>query len=73
MEKGDVEKYDNFLDCPNVKVIFFKKLSDVNKLRGCFYAFVIMNFLVLGIEKIEHYLEFSENAIKEGDLSFSSW
>ena len=65
MEKGDIEKYDDFLDCQNVKIKFFKNISDVNKLRHCFYAFVIMNFLLLGIEKIEKYLEFGEKAYEK--------
>jgi len=65
MEKGDLELYDDFLDCKDVKANFFKKISDINKLKNCFYAFVILNFLELGIEKIEKYLEFSEKNIEE--------
>ena len=65
MEKGDIEKYDDFLDCPSVKVDYFKKkISSVNKLRGCFYAFVIMNFILLGIEKIESYIEYAEKSME---------
>ena len=70
MEKGDIELYDDFLDCPGVKVNFFKKMSDVTKLRNCYFTFIIMNFLLLGIEKIESYFEFAEKSIDEGKISF---
>lgn len=66
MEKGDLDLYDDFLDCKDVKANVFKKISDINKLRNCFYTFVILNFVELGIEKIEKYLEFSEKNIEEG-------
>lgn len=72
MEKGDIEKYDNFLDCQIAKVNYIKdSITNVNLLRVCFYGFVIMNFILLGIEKIESYLEYAakafdkENEIKE--------
>jgi len=65
MEKGDIEKYDDFLDCPGVKADYFKEnISNVNKLRGCFYTFTIMNFILLGIEKIEKYLEVAEKSME---------
>jgi len=65
MEKSDIEKYNNFLDCSGVKINYFKKnISNVNKLRGCFYTFVIMNFILLGIEKIEKYLEVAEKSFE---------
>jgi len=57
MEKGDIEKYDNFLDCKNVKIKVFKKITDINKLRGCFFAFVILNIINIGIEKLDGLLE----------------
>lgn len=60
MEKGDIERYDDFLDCKNVKVKTFKKITDVNTLRNCFFAFVIMNIIILGIEKLENVLDFEE-------------
>ena len=66
IEKGDIEKYDDFLDCPGVKVNYFKKnIANVNELIGCFYTFIIMNFILLGIEKIEKYLEVTEKKIEE--------
>ena len=63
MEKGDLEKYDNFLDCKNVKVKFFTEISDINKLRGCFFAFVILNMISLGVERIEKALDFGEKIV----------
>jgi hypothetical protein len=66
MEKGDIEKNNDFLDCPGVNVDYFKEnITNVNKLRGCFYTFIIMNFILLGIEKIEKYLEVAEKSIEE--------
>ena len=69
MEKGDLEKYDDFLDCKNVKVHVFKKISDINKLRKCFYAFVILNMIELGIDKFEKIMDCGEKIqnIMEGD------
>ena len=53
MEKGDIAKYDDFLDCKIVKSKFFKKFSDVHNLRTCFFAFLILNVINQGIEKID--------------------
>ena len=76
MEKGDIEKYDDFLDCKNVKVKTFKKITDVNKLRNCFFAFVILNIINLGIEKLENILEKMEKKDNENNninsISYSS-
>lgn len=60
MEKGDLEKYDDFLNCKDVKVHVFKKISDINKLRKCFYAFLILNMIELGIDKFEKILDCGE-------------
>jgi len=57
MEKGDLEKYIDFLECQNVNVNFFKNISDVNRIRECFFIFVIMEFISLGIEKVEKNIE----------------
>ena len=53
MEKSDIGKFDDFLDCKNVKSKIFKKISDINKLRICFYGFVILNMISQGIDKLE--------------------
>lgn len=60
MEKGDLEKYDDFLDCKNVRVHVFKKISDINKLRKCFYVFLILNMIELGIDKFEKIFDCGE-------------
>ena len=65
MEKGDLEKYDDFLDCKIVKSKVFKKISDINKYRNCFYAFVVFNVITLGIEKIERILEYGKELDEE--------
>ena len=50
MEKSDIERYDDFLDCKNVRVKTFKKIAGITKLRNCFYTFVVFNVIILGIE-----------------------
>ena len=52
IEKGDINKYDDFLDCPNVKKKFFKQFSDTEKLRKCFLAFAVFNLTSEFIDKI---------------------
>jgi len=64
MEKGDIERFDDFLDCKFVKVKRFKKITDVNKLRGCFFAIVILNIINQGIEKLENIFEKSKVEVK---------
>lgn len=65
MEKGDLEKYDDFLDCKIVKSKVFKKISDINKYRNCFFAFVVFNVITLGIEKIERIYEYGKEMDEE--------
>ena len=60
MEKSDIERYDDFLDCKNVRVKTFKKIAGITRLRNCFYTFVIFNVVILGIEKLERLVEYSE-------------
>ena len=36
IESGDIGKYDNFLDCTNVKKEYFEKFKDIDKLRKSF-------------------------------------
>jgi hypothetical protein len=57
MEKGDIEKYIDFLECQNVNANFFKNISDVNRIRECFFIFVFMEFISLGIEKVDKNIE----------------
>lgn len=64
MEKSDLTKYDNFLDCPNVRPKIFKKISDINSFVKCFYTFLIMNFVQMGLDKCEEKLNFLEDAEK---------
>ena len=57
MEKGDLEKYIDFLECQNVNANFFKKISDVNRIRECFLFHVILECISLGIEKVKQNIE----------------
>ena len=60
MEKSDIERYDDFLDCKNVRVKTFKKIAGITKLRNCFYTFVVFNVIILGIEKMERLCDYCE-------------
>ena len=53
IENGDIEKYDDFLDCGLVRKNYFSKFSDVSKLRKCFLAFGIFNLISEILGKIE--------------------
>ena len=57
IESGDIGKYDDFLDCRYVKKSYFKKFSDVNKLRNCFLAFAILNIIKESVDKIKEKFE----------------
>ena len=57
LENGDIGKYDDFLDCKNVKEEFFKKFDDINKLRKCFIALAILNIISESLDKVKEFLE----------------
>lgn len=65
MEKSDIAKFDDFLECGHVKVKYFHKISDVNKLRNCFFAFFILNIIIQGIDLIEKCCECIEKSVDE--------
>ena len=52
IEKGDIEKYDDFLNCPNVNRKYFEKFSDIEKIRKCFLAYAVFNIISYFIDKI---------------------
>ena len=60
LEKSDIERYDDFLDCKNVRSKAFKNISDISTLRNCFYTFVVFNVIILGIEKIERLVDYGK-------------
>ena len=57
IENGDIEKYDDFLDCKNVRTEYFKNFTDVDKLRKCFIAFTVLNLLADIFDKVEKLFE----------------
>jgi len=57
VENGDIEKYDDFLDCGLVKKKYFSKFSDVSKLRKCFLAFGVFNLISEILGKIEQLFD----------------
>ena len=62
--KGDIEEFNDFLDCPNVKKSNFNNFSDVTKLRKYFIAFEVLDsiFEVIKtiIEVLNAYEKFEE-------------
>ena len=53
IEIGDIEKYDNFLECGIVKKEYFEQFSDINKLRKIFLGFGILNIVSESLDKVE--------------------
>ena len=62
IENGDIEKYDDFLDCRYVRTNYFKKFHDIEKFRKCFICFTISNLLSQIFDKINNLLEASIKA-----------
>ena len=57
-EKGDIEKYENFLECSNVRKKFFSKLFiDVENLRKNYTFYWIFTIISEGIDKLEQLIE----------------
>ena len=79
IEKGDIEKYTEFLDCKYVNKDFFKKFDDIEKLVLIFEIFVFLYLTSEIINKITDFVElYLENAeyelnekIKNGEESKS--
>ena len=55
IENGDIEKYEDFLDCKGVKVDFFDRFSDIKKLKRVFLAFAILNIIGESLDKCEEF------------------
>ena len=53
IENGDIEKYEDFLDCKGVKDNFFDRFSDIKKLKRVFLAFAILNIIGESLDKCE--------------------
>lgn len=62
MEKGDLEQYEDFLECENVRAYYFDELSDIKTLRECSFAFLILNVINQGIDKAKELFEEREKA-----------
>jgi len=64
IESGDIGKYDNFLDCRNVKKEYFEEFKDIDKLRNSFLGFAGLNIINESIDKAKYLLEKCENCEK---------
>ena len=65
IESGDIEKYDDFLDCKIVKEKYFEKFSDINKIRKCFLGFAVINIISESIDKFKNLFKERLIYIKE--------
>ena len=65
IEKGDLEKYDKFLDCENVRKDYFNDISKIKNLRKCFIAFFVLNLISQGLEKCYKCCDFDEKEDKK--------
>ena len=57
IESSDIGKYDDFLECRNVKESFFEKFGDTEKLRRAFLAFAVLNIISEILDKVDFLLE----------------
>ena len=57
IESGDIGKFDDFLDCRNVKEEYFENFDDTFKLKRCFLAFAILNIISESLDKVKGFLE----------------
>ena len=60
IENGDIQKYEDFLDCSNVRKKFFEKFSDIKKLRRSFLAFAIVNIISESVDKVDSLVDYCE-------------
>ena len=79
-KKGDLDEFNDFLECPGVNKKYFDKFSDVTKLRKFLIAFEIIDSifeifqtaleLINAIEKFEKKAEAFKNRII---LAYGIW
>jgi len=67
IESSDIGKYDDFLDCNNVKQSFFEKFEDTNKLRKSFLAFAILNIISESLDKSNNLFENCSESDKKSE------
>lgn len=65
IESGDIGKYNEFLDCSNVKKYYFKNFDDIEKFRKVFLAFAINSIISESLDKLKDVLEIIQNALKK--------
>ena len=72
-EKGDIEKYENFLKCTFVnKKYFDKKFSQIDNLKIFYIWLIIINLVSEGLDKLETVLESYVEDIEENKTDESS-
>ena len=70
IESGDIGKYDDFLDCKNVRKEFFEKFKGINSLRKIFLGFAILNIISESLGKAKELFEVCvKESKKDGGVS----
>ena len=66
LERGDIGKYEDFLKCKFVnKEYFDDNFSEIDTLRKCYIALIIINFIADVSEKFETLLQSINEGIKD--------
>ena len=66
LERGDIGKYEDFLKCKFVnKEYFDDNFSEIDTLRKCYIALIIINFIADVSEKFETLLQSINEEIKD--------
>lgn len=60
--KADIEDYNDFLDCPNIKKSYFDRFSDVAKFSKWFIAFEVLDAIY---ELLKTFLEINKECQKK--------
>lgn len=70
INKSDLDKYDDFLDCDNVNDDFFDEFSEAKELIQIFYFYLVVAIIKQGIERLNQAFDFNIFKIDEEKLSF---
>ena len=76
-KKGDLDEFNDFLECPGVNKKYFDKFSDVTKLRKFLIAFEIIDsifeILQAALELINAIEKFEKKAKQFEERNFASY
>ncbi len=73
LERGDIGKYEDFLKSKFVnKEYFDENFSEIDTLRKCYIALIIINFIADVSEKFETLLQSINEGIKDDNPDYLS-